>query len=60
MSKIAIAANTTGGSGPCDAPGVSYDIVCLDCDDDNKFDDKHIGETANTGYTRGGGSILMT
>ena len=32
---------------------MSYDIVCLDCDDDNKFGDKYIGETANTGYTRG-------
>ena len=32
---------------------VSSYLECLDCDDDNKFDDKYIGETANTGYTRG-------
>ena len=32
---------------------MSYDIICLDCDNDNKFDDKYISETANTGYTRG-------
>ena len=45
---------STGGRGPCDAPGVSYDIICLDCDDDNRYDDKYIGETSYSGYTRGG------
>ena len=45
---------STGGRGPCDAPGVSYDIICLDCDDGNRYDDKYIGETSYSGYTRGG------
>ena len=38
---------TTGGKGPCDRQGVTYEIVCNECDS------VYIGESSRSAYTRG-------
>ena len=41
---------TTGGDGPCDVAGVTYNIVCKEC---VLVIAKYIGHTSHTGYSRG-------
>ena len=41
---------TTGGDGPCDVAGVTYNILCKEC---VMVIAKYIGESSHTGYTRG-------
>ena len=43
---------TTGGKGPCDAMGVNYELVCEDCENDNKVS-KYVGQTSHSAFTRG-------
>ena len=37
----------TGGRGPCDSCGVTYEIKCQTCEQ------KYVGETARSAFTRG-------
>ena len=42
----------TGGKGPCDVSGVSYNVKCKDCGD-VQFYHQYIGESSHSGYSRG-------
>ena len=42
----------TGGKGPCDATGVSYNIVCKDCGEVQLYH-HYEGESSHSGYSRG-------
>ena len=46
---------STGGKGPCDALGVTYEVKCTECTEQNNDDkeQKYTGETARSAYTRG-------